>query len=113
MFTNTQGKGFQMHFANGFGVSVQWGPGNYCENRDSNFTSWLNAKCGDSIIKSATAEVAILCPDGYLAYRADWQDSVKGYLTANEVLALMNEVAAYPTDKTFPRPSWESENEDV
>jgi hypothetical protein len=113
MFTNTQGKGFSMRFANGFGLSVQWGPGNYCSNRDSDFRSWTDAKCGESLIKSASAEVAILCPDGSLAYRADWQDSVKGYLTVDAVLALMNEVAAYPTNKTFPRPSWEDESEDA
>jgi hypothetical protein len=33
MFRATQGKGFDVTFANGWTVSVQWGPRNYCANR--------------------------------------------------------------------------------
>jgi hypothetical protein len=32
MMKITAGKGFQITFANGYTVSVQWGPGNYCDN---------------------------------------------------------------------------------
>jgi hypothetical protein len=35
MFTITHSKGFQMTFANGNTVSVQFGQGNYCENRNA------------------------------------------------------------------------------
>lgn len=31
-FRITGGKGFGITFANGWSVSVQWGPGNYCDN---------------------------------------------------------------------------------
>ena len=33
-FTITNGKGFQMEFKSGYTLSVQWGVGNYCDNRD-------------------------------------------------------------------------------
>jgi len=32
MFTNTP-MGFHIEFPNGWKISVQWGPGNYCETR--------------------------------------------------------------------------------
>jgi hypothetical protein len=35
MFTIRQNKGFTMKFANGNTVSVQFGRGNYCENRNT------------------------------------------------------------------------------
>jgi hypothetical protein len=102
MFSNTQGKGFQITFANGFGVSVQWGPGNYCGNRDGSFTKWLTTPAGESCVESTTAEVAILTPAGALAYVPAWSDQVRGYCTPAEVLALMNEVAGFPADKVLP-----------
>ena len=37
MFKITRGRGFQMTFANGWTVSVQFGPDNYCENRSMLF----------------------------------------------------------------------------
>jgi hypothetical protein len=33
MFKITLGKGIHMTFANGWTVSIQWGIGNYCDNR--------------------------------------------------------------------------------
>lgn len=44
---------------------------------------------------STDAEVAIRLPSGDLMFREDWGDSVKGWVSPMEVLALMNEVAAY------------------
>lgn len=51
MFTITQNKGFWMTFANGYTVSVQWGPSNYCDNRG------VRTFSGDC--KSKTAEVSV------------------------------------------------------
>ena len=34
MSTITEGHGFHMKFANGWTISVQWGPWNYCDNKD-------------------------------------------------------------------------------
>ena len=36
-FIATRNKGFRMGFDNGFEISVQWGPGNYCAKRDTDF----------------------------------------------------------------------------
>ena len=33
-FLATRNKGFRMVFENKFEISVQWGPGNYCERKD-------------------------------------------------------------------------------
>ena len=41
MFTNTP-MGFHIEFPNGWKISVQWGPGNYCETRRKNEDGWIN-----------------------------------------------------------------------
>lgn len=94
MFINTQGKGFQMTFANGNTISVQWGYGNYCENRDGEMTYEKKGK--DINTKSIDAEVATWDKDGSWNLRTfvpDASDDVKGYMSTDEVLALMNVIA--------------------
>lgn len=54
-FSITCGKGFHMTFSNGVTISVQWGPGNYCDNRNEN--SMDEKGVGEK--GSNTAEVAI------------------------------------------------------
>ena len=85
MFNITGGRGFHMTFANGYTVSVQFGHGNYCENRYGND--------GD---KSANAEVAAW-PD----YVGGWvklgdNDEVIGWQTPDQVLAIMTRIANLP-----------------
>jgi hypothetical protein len=46
-----------MFFENGWGISVQFGPGNYCDRRGSSYLSVEHQGLWDS----ATAEVAIFC----------------------------------------------------
>jgi hypothetical protein len=68
--------GFQMIFANGWTISVQWHHGSYSEGRYN--------ENGQSI----NAEIAIWDNDG------EWynfgSDTVKGYCTPDEVLEWMN-----------------------
>lgn len=82
MFVSTMCKGFHMTFENELTASVQWGYGNYCDNR-------FNPQFGD--YSSTTAEVAVFkggafipvskfLPDGCYA-----DDDVCGYLTADQV----------------------------
>jgi len=95
MFTNTQGKGFQMKFANGWAVSVQWGPGNYCDNRNASFRAWSDNPCSESMVESTNAECAVFDPDGAMVNYFDGNETqVNGWMDAADVLALMNEVAA-------------------
>ena len=75
------GKGFQMTFENGWAISVQWGAGNYC----NHYSEALDTITRDS----TTAEVAVFTPDGEF-HRIGLDNDVKGYLSSNEVLELMN-----------------------
>lgn len=79
MFTNTLGRGFHMTFANGWKVSVQWGAGNYCDNK-------ISATSDRDMLQSTTAEVLVMRPDG----RA--HGDVKGWQTPAEVVRLLARV---------------------
>lgn len=92
MFQSTMNKGFHMTFANGNTISVQFGYGNYCNNRNADFNTLLNKED----VKSETAEIAIWDKSGIWTtkdYFPDQCDDVVGYLSADQVLELMNRVA--------------------
>jgi hypothetical protein len=55
-FTITNGKGFQMEFKSGYTLSVQWGVGNYCDNRD---VGQYNSEKKSDFYSSTTAEIAV------------------------------------------------------
>lgn len=67
-------EGFKMTFANGYTVSVAFGDGNYGNGE-------------------ATAEVGAWDADGNWVQLGDGNDVV-GWQTADEVLAIMNKIAA-------------------
>lgn len=84
----TKSKGFSMIFGNGVTVSIQFGPGNYCEKHDS-----INEPSAYRIWKSSDAEVA-----AWRVKDENWctqeifpniDDDVLGYLNANQVLDFM------------------------
>lgn len=89
MFYITDGKGFHMKFANGWTASVQWGTGNYCDNRGMRYSPTANAEAGAK--GSTTAEIAAWDAEG------EWHtfgvEEVKGYVTPDEVVAFLNMVA--------------------
>ena len=89
MLSITSHKGFQMKFANGWTVSIQFGPGNYGSTRD---LAW-NAPATMERLDSATAEIAAWDADG------KWfdfgNDKVAGYQTADEVAAFISKVSAF------------------
>lgn len=100
MFKITQGKGFQITFANGYTVSVQFGAGNYCDNRDYSFyTPERDPALGAK--GSETAEVAVFHSTGGQWYRpacfGEMNDDVKGWVTPDELPQLFVEVANLPT----------------
>ena len=93
MFKITGTKGFHITFENGYTVSVQFGPGNYCDNYDRMIGSEEEA-CGEE--GSSTAECAVWQGDGGLITRDKWGDSVTNRSTPKEVLELLNWAASQP-----------------
>lgn len=94
-FRITGGRGFHMSFANGYTVSVQFGYGNYCNERGTEVSvddihEWDREKGsrGDS-----TAEVAVFAPDGELLPIGDG-DSVIGWQTPEQVADIITKYAA-------------------
>lgn len=91
-FAITSKKGFHMKFANGWGVSVQFGPGNYCDNYDMKI-GHDEEKAGR--FGSSSAECAVLTPSGELfAHPSFGGDTVTGYVGPERVLELMNWAAS-------------------
>jgi hypothetical protein len=89
MISITDGKGFQLKFANGWTVSVQFGPMNYCDNKSRSLYSELaNARAGKGC---SNAEIAAWDADG------NWlnfgHDTVKGWVSADEVATFLAEIA--------------------
>ncbi len=81
--------GFHMKFENGWTVSVQWGPGNYCSNHD------LDAPLPLDLTKRLTghtAEIAAWDKDD------NWHnfggDTVSGWNPPEAVAAFISEIAA-------------------
>lgn len=81
------GNGFQMTFANGYTVSVQWNYGCYCDNRHEGFH-------GDTGRVASTAEVAFWHGSDGLIEIPGEDDTVAGWKTADEVAAFITNVAA-------------------
>ncbi|CAN7172835.1 hypothetical protein [Brevundimonas sp. LjRoot202] len=82
-------KGFHVTFENGWTVSVQFGRGNYSGNYDH------TGAYADPVPASPTAEVAAWPNGGEMIALGDG-DTVLGWQTPEQVLALMNDIAARP-----------------
>ena len=79
-FQITNHKGFRMGFKNGFEISVQWGPGNYCERKDEDFDKPMDKRFWGS----RTAEIAIFnSKDDSMITLGE--DNVDGWLTSDKV----------------------------
>ena len=88
MFRITGSKGFQMTFKNGWTVSVQFGPGNYCENRNYDIQSWLKAP---DDLECKNAEIAAW--DANRKWYDFGSDQVKGWCTADEVASFITMIS--------------------
>ena len=112
MFSSSHNKGFALTFANGNTVSVQWGPGNYCDpehpkGREAGHDAPMKAQAW----KSTTAEVAAWNADG------DWHnfgsDQVEGWQSTDEVLKFVSFVASNKLNTESPHDAdWDDEDED-
>ena len=90
MFRITDGKGFQITFENGWTVSVQFGFGNYCANRDNKSASMLFGMY-DGPVESLTAEIAAWDKNG--VWYDFGNDTVMGHVTPDLVAGFIDEVA--------------------
>jgi len=91
MFKITEGKGFHMTFANGWTVSVQWGSGNYCQNYNARPSDKSERAYEDMQRKLGEAGVPVAEVGWWKGYG---EMEVSGYMSPDEVLALMVELAA-------------------
>lgn len=83
MLRITARKGFQMTFENGWTVSVQFGGGNYCANRNAPIPSVKDEE-------SSNAEVAAWDAEG--RWHNFGGDAVEGYLSADAVAKFINRI---------------------
>jgi len=86
-----ENKGFQMTFTNGWTVSVQFGPYNYCSNRSSDSDPMKTL-----FWQSNTAEVAVWDAEGNWLRVAEYDD-VEGNVTPNAVAELLWYISALPS----------------
>ena len=97
MFHRTP-SGFMLDFPNGWTASVQFGPGNYCTNRDNTRNPFSDHV---QFIESNTAEIAAWVTEGDRVYR-DWYkfedgEEVKGWQNIDSVMEFLNMVSNWPT----------------
>jgi hypothetical protein len=93
-FSTFAKSGFHIRFENGWTVSVQSGPTNYCSNRNREEAISI---LDDSIafgaeLSCANAEVAVWDAKG--DYHTFDGDLSKGWVTPAELLAILTEIAA-------------------
>lgn len=94
----SQNKGFQLQFANGFTVSVQLGPYNYCANRDLPPQTFSGDRAASPVPNSANAEVAVFHPNGAFLPMDGVGDTVRGWVTPDDVARLISWAASQPAD---------------
>ena len=97
MFKITDGKGFHIQFSNGYVVSVQFGGGNYCDNRLYGTPPGGLRDAGTC----ANAEVAVFLHDPdrgwYRPTCLNRGDDVAGYVTPDQLAQVIAEVQALPS----------------
>lgn len=98
-FCITGGKGFRLTFANGWGVSVQWGPGNYASHDGSKYD--FDAPKRTESWQAGTAEVAVFTPAGEFLTGITPHDDVAGHVSAEQVARLLSLVAAFYEKKSL------------
>ncbi len=104
--------GFQQTFANGLKVSVQFGSTNYCDNKDTD--------CPENgrLVDCNTAEVAVMDTNNKDKFVVGWPhssdyDQVAGWLTAKQVLAVMNWAeSADPANLNYEVKYWSDEDKE-
>jgi len=92
MLKSCENKGFQLSFANGYTISVQYGPGNYCNRRSMD---WNSPMRGDSW-EAESAEIAAWQTESETWVKLSEYDDVIGYLSADEVANAIQIISTLP-----------------
>ena len=98
-------KGFHMDLPNGVTVSVQLGPGNYCDNNHAAWDAAKKAMDSDENWGSDTAECAAYVTGSNLAwvavpgYTDAGGDDVGGYMNVSQVLDFINRASQLDATK--------------
>ena len=93
-FIATRNKGFRMTFENGFAISVQWGPENYCNRKnEEDFDKPTNERFWESI----TAEIAVFNKEGEFIGVDD--NAVAGWLDTDKVAKCITVVQSATTEE--------------
>jgi hypothetical protein len=99
--------GFQIDYSNGWTASVQFGPGNYCSNRDMNVNPFRD---DIKFMESETAEIAAWRTEARTAattngwYQFEDGQEVKGWQNATQVMQFLNMVHLFHNVK-YDRPT--------
>jgi hypothetical protein len=92
-FLATRNKGFRMTFENGFAISVQWGPENYCDRKNEGD---FDKPMDERFWGSRTAEIAIFnSKDDSMITLGE--DNVDGWLTSDKVAKVITMVSLAKT----------------
>jgi len=97
MFRIVDKIGFHITFDNGWTVSVQFGPGNCCDNRDMKIGK-EEEKAGKE--GSHTVECMVCDETGKMIQYGDWNDIVGKYMTSAQVLELLNWASKQKSDNS-------------
>lgn len=102
MFKSTLNHGFQLVFSNGNTISVQFGAFNYCSRKDC-LSFDIQADLKTKYVTSQTAEVAIFNSKTGYWYQFGNGDTVEGYVSADEIPALIDFAANTLLDESNAR----------
>lgn len=97
MITTTRGH-FWIEFDNGYKISVFNDWGSYSDNHFNTKLEKGFIENSNEEISSSNCEVAIIYNNS-LVNIFGWDDDVKGYVTPNELLEIMNKVSKLKGDK--------------
>lgn len=86
MFQVFANKGFQVTYDNGFMVSVMFGRGNYCNNRNNQY----------DVNRSPDAEVAVFRNEERIMIDGEWGDT--GWRSPEYITELMRAVSTFSHD---------------
>ena len=94
-------RGFKYTLTNGYTLSVAFGAGNYCDNRDKPFFE------GESWYESSDFEVAVFEPNGDIVdlippkEEGGWSDQVVGFVPASALPMLISALKFWPVREEF------------